>query len=86
MLASGYFGFLALPQTSSEAIPVLEILAVASIATISLYIGFFGSVAGSLFALSMSSDLGLSLRDATIRAKIFKTIVDMIALVIVCKE
>ena len=79
LLAAGYFGFVRLPQASLKAIPVFGILAVAGIATIGFYDGFFGPGTGSLFALLMISGLGLSLRDATIHAKLFNAMTNFAA-------
>ena len=82
LLAAGYFGFVRLPEISSNAIPVIGILAVVGIATIGFYDGFFGPGTGSLFALLMISGLGLSLRDATIHAKLLNAMTNFAAFMV----
>jgi len=79
LIAAGYFGCVRLPQASLKAIPVFGIFAVAGIASIGFYDGFFGPGTGSLFALLMISGLGLSLRDATIHAKLFNAMTNFAA-------
>ena len=72
LVAAGYFGFVRFPQASLKAIPVFGILAVARIAVIGFFYGFFGPGTVSFYSLLMILELGLSLRGETIYAELFK--------------
>ncbi len=79
LAAAAYFGLVRLPQTALEQTPTFGMLALAGVAFIGFYDGFFGPGTGSLFALLMISVLGLGLREATIHAKLFNAMTNMAA-------
>ena len=70
LLAAGYFGFVRLPWASLKAIPVFGIFAVAGIASIGFYDGFFGPGTGSFFVLTFIIIKGANIMQSTAITKL----------------